>query len=56
VYNVLGQEVATVFKGNAEAGKINSARFDASSLATGVYFYQIVAGSFVDTKKMLLLR
>jgi hypothetical protein len=56
VYNVLGQEVATVFNGNAEAGKINAARFDASSLPSGVYFYQIVAGSFVDTKKMLLIR
>jgi hypothetical protein len=56
VYNVLGQEVATVFKGNAEAGKINAARFDASSLAGGVYFYRIVAGSFVDTMKMLLLK
>jgi hypothetical protein len=56
VYNVLGQEVATVFNGNAEAGKINAARFNASSLPSGVYFYRIVAGSFVDTKKMLLLR
>lgn len=55
-YNVLGQEVATLFDGNAEAGEIYSARLNASSLGSGVYFYRLTAGSFVETKKMMLLR
>jgi N-acetylneuraminic acid mutarotase len=56
LYNVLGQEVATLFEGNAEAGNINAIRFDASSLGSGVYFYRLVSASFVDTKKLVLLR
>jgi hypothetical protein len=56
LYNVLGQEVATLYEGNAEAGEINTIRFNASSLGSGVYFYRLISGSFVDTKKMLLLR
>jgi hypothetical protein len=55
VFNVLGKEVATLVNGPVESGthKIN---FDASTLNSGVYFYRIDAGSFVDTKKMILLK
>jgi len=56
VYNVLGQEVLTLFKGDAEAGKINTARFDASNLPGGVYFYRLRAGQFVETKKLVVLK
>jgi hypothetical protein len=56
VYNVVGQEVATLLEGNGEAGIVYTARFEASNLGSGVYFYRIVAGPFVETKKMLLLR
>jgi len=52
---VLGKEVATLINEEKPAGnfKVN---FDASSLASGVYFYKIEAGSFINTKKMILLR
>lgn len=55
VYNVLGQEVATLFSGNRKAGNY-SATFDASRFASGVYFYRLHAGSFSSVKKMLLLK
>jgi hypothetical protein len=56
VYNLLGQEVPSVFRGNAEAEKINTARFNATNLPSGVYFYTLRSASKVDTKRMLLIR
>jgi hypothetical protein len=56
VYNVLGQEVATVFDGEVEAGKINTVRFDASNFASGLYFYTLRNVGKVETKRMLLLK
>jgi hypothetical protein len=56
VYNVLGQEVATLFDGNAEAGRINSTRFDASSLPSGLYFYTLKGSEASETKRMLLTK
>lgn len=55
VFNVLGQEVATVVRGAIPAGT-HDFTFDASRLASGVYMYKIVAGNFVSAKKMLLLK
>ena len=55
VYNVLGQEVATVVNEIQRAAKY-VAIFDAKRLASGVYFYRLQAGNFVDTKKLLLLK
>ena len=51
----LGNEVASVVDGIAEAG-IHEVTFDASFLTSGVYFYKLQSGSFVETKKMVLLR
>jgi hypothetical protein len=56
VYNVLGQEVATLFEGSSEAGKINTVRFDASNLTSGLYFYTLRTAGKVETKRMLLLK
>ena len=55
VYNVLGQEVATVFAGNQKAGNY-IATFDGNRLASGVYFYRLQAGSFSSVKKMVLMK
>ena len=55
IYNVLGKEVATLVNEYKSAGEYK-VEFDASVLPSGVYFYQLKAGSFVETKKMVLLR
>ncbi|MFQ5500028.1 MAG: T9SS type A sorting domain-containing protein, partial [Candidatus Zixiibacteriota bacterium] len=54
IYNVNGQEVAT-FSGHAEAG-IVELEWEASNLASGIYFYKLSADNFSDTKKMVLLK
>jgi len=55
IYNVLGQEIATVFQGFQTKGSY-TATFDASKLSSGVYFYRLQAGQFNETKKMLLIK
>lgn len=55
VYNVLGQEVATLFSGMRIPGQYQ-ATFNASRFASGVYFYRLQAGSYSMAKKMLLLK
>ncbi len=55
VYNVLGQKVATLVN-NVQSAGMHQIQFDASKLATGVYIYRIQAGSFVQSKKMMLLK
>ena len=55
IYNVLGQKVATLVNQFMQAGSY-SYSFDASRLASGVYFYRIEAGTFVSVKKMLLMK
>jgi hypothetical protein len=55
IYNVLGQEVRTLVNETEQAG-YKSVSFDGSSLASGVYFYRLAAGSFTDVKKMLLIK
>jgi len=55
VYDVLGKEVATLVNKEQSAGSYE-VEFVASGLSSGVYFYTLRVGSFVETKKMLLLR
>jgi hypothetical protein len=55
VYNMLGQKVATLVNSHMNAGP-QSVVFDASRLASGVYFYRLDAGSFSSVQKMLLVK
>jgi hypothetical protein len=55
VYNTLGQQVATIVQAQQDAGSYE-VKFDGSALASGVYIYRIQAGSFVQAKKLLLVR
>ncbi|MBU2447260.1 MAG: T9SS type A sorting domain-containing protein [Bacteroidetes bacterium] len=59
VFNLLGREVATLVNSNQEAGSY-TVPFNTSeaklNLASGVYFYRLEAGSFVSTKKLILMK
>ena len=59
VYDILGKEVAVLVNGRQEAGSY-TVPFNASKgtlgLASGVYFYRLQAGSFVSTKKLILMK
>ncbi len=55
VYNLLGQKVATLINNRMSAG-VHVVQFDASHLASGLYFYRLKAGSFVMNKKMMLIK
>ncbi|MFC1543538.1 T9SS type A sorting domain-containing protein [Candidatus Neomarinimicrobiota bacterium] len=55
VYDVLGREVATLVDGPQAAGDHQSA-FDGSQLPSGIYLYRLAAGSYVQSRKMLLLK
>ncbi len=55
VYTVLGERVAVLFSGPQGAG-FHEVRFDGSALASGVYFYRLKAGNYVESKKLTLLR
>jgi uncharacterized lipoprotein YddW (UPF0748 family) len=53
IYDVLGREITTIVNGQLEAGT-HRYQFSGANLASGVYLYRIVSGSFVETKKMIL--
>lgn len=55
VYDILGREVTTLVN-EVKAPGTYEITFDASQLASGVYFYRLTSGNFVQTKKMILLR
>jgi hypothetical protein len=55
VYNVLGEEVATLVASNHAAGTFNVS-WDASDRPSGVYFYRLTAGEYVQTKKAVLMK
>ncbi|WP_337864565.1 M1 family aminopeptidase [Ignavibacterium sp.] len=55
VYNILGNEVATLVNEEKPAG-VYEVEFNASALSSGIYFYTLITNSFVETKKMLLLK
>ena len=55
IYDVLGREVITLINKELDAGKYEIC-FDASPYSSGVYFYQIDTGSFLQARKMILLK
>ena len=55
VYNVLGQKVAELVNSELPAG-IHSVSFNASNLSSGIYFYELKAGTFTSVRKMELLK
>jgi len=55
VFDVLGNEVTTLVNQIKEAGSYES-NFNADGLTSGIYFYQLKAGKFIETKKMILIK
>jgi uncharacterized protein (TIGR03790 family) len=55
VYDILGREVATLVNTQQQAGSYE-VKFDATNFSSGIYFYQLKAGDFIDTKKMLMIK
>ena len=55
VYNVLGQQVATLVNADQSAG-LHRINFNATTLSTGIYFYRLEAGEFAATQKMVLMK
>ena len=55
VYNIIGQLVATLIDEYKQAGNYEI-KFNGSNLSSGVYFYRMQAGNFVEVKKLILLK
>ncbi|MCB0743931.1 MAG: T9SS type A sorting domain-containing protein, partial [Ignavibacteriae bacterium] len=55
VYDILGKEVATLVNEIKAPGNYQ-VQFDATSLTSGIYFYRLKSGEFLETKKMILLK
>lgn len=55
IYDALGREVTTLINSEMKAGSYN-ANWDASSYSSGIYFYKLETGDFVETKKMVLIK
>ena len=56
VYNLLGQEVKTVFDNVSQSAGTHSVVFSASELPSGIYFYSFRVNNFVQVKKMILMK
>lgn len=55
VHDLLGREVAVLVNEKQSPGNYE-VRFDAAALASGIYIYRLTAGSFVQTRKMLVIK
>jgi hypothetical protein len=56
VYNVLGNEVATLLDDERNAGVVHKVQFTPVGLSSGVYFYRIIAGNNIKTGKLVLAK
>ena len=56
VYSALGQEVATLFEGEAESGRLYRLRFGGQNLTSGFYFYRLESAGVSTVRRMLLLK
>lgn len=56
IYNILGQKVKTIVNNMEQTPGVYKITFDASRLASGIYFYTLSTESFVSTKKMILMK
>ncbi len=56
VFDALGREVATLLRNEKKSSGEHQVTFDASRLASGIYFYRLQADKFVETKKMTLIK
>lgn len=55
VYNLLGENVATLVDGEQEAG-YRSITWDASEVSSGIYFYKLTAGDYTETRRTMLVK
>ncbi len=56
IYSILGQEIATLFDEIAGAGKYYRTKFDASTLATGIYFARLQFDNTMQIRKLLMVK
>jgi Secretion system C-terminal sorting domain/PKD domain len=55
IFDILGREVKTLINENKKPGNYE-VKFDATDLTSGIYYYKLSAGDFIETKKMILLK
>jgi N-acetylneuraminic acid mutarotase len=55
VFNTLGQHIVELVNGDIDSGT-HDVKFDGTRLASGVYYYRLIAGAHVDSKKLLLMK
>ena len=55
IFDVLGREIKTLLQGDQPAGK-HSVSFNAAGLSSGIYYYKLQSGTFVQTRKMILVK
>jgi hypothetical protein len=55
VYDILGREISTILNQDLNAG-VHKINWDSAHVASGVYFYRLASGKYVDTKKMIVAK
>ena len=55
IYNLQGREVSTLISGNMDAG-YHSAKWNANQYSSGIYFVKMIAGKYVSTQKLMLVK